>query len=71
MTKKYLVIAEYVRSVNDSDFHMVTAQQLMVLYGVSPSECVISTDRHGLNTHNLIPLRPRMDGNYLLPTEQK
>lgn len=41
MKKKYLIIPGYVRSINNNERHYVSAQQLIRLYRVNPSECVV------------------------------
>lgn len=77
MVIKYVVCPDLVTSKTDRDRHYIGASQLMMLYGVSPSECVIyepmkdwpeayyrmAEERH----KGLIRLEPRYDGKYELP----
>ena len=65
---KYVVIPDWVTSINDGERHYINAHQLMNLYKVNPRECVI---QHGdqrmiKNFDKLIPLRPRYNGDYTL-----
>lgn len=67
--KKYLVIPDYVHSISDGDYHYITARQLIKLYGVPPSECVIVSSLkdiyyRGLEVNDLIVLRPLRNGLY-------
>lgn len=66
--KKYLICPGYVISKNDGDRHYISAHQLMRLYKVKPSECVISNDPDVPTSllANLLPLRPRYDGDYCI-----
>ena len=78
--KKYLVIADYVRSKYDGDRHFITCNQLMRLYSVHKEECICldNGDRsvppirwyHERNP-GLIELRPRYDGSYSIPTNKE
>lgn len=69
--KRYLVIGGNVISKNDGDEHYISARRLVDLYRVDIAECVLVDDGRietvrGLNTHGLITLTPRYDGNYTL-----
>lgn len=67
--KKYVVYPGFVQSRHDGDVHYITARQLMHLYGVRLSDCVVAqsdTDLLGRDFTGLIPLRPRYDGDYRL-----
>lgn len=70
--KRYVVIPGFISSKNDGDRHYVGARQLMNLYGVEPSECLIfSYNRKGislewLRSRGLVELSPRYDGDYSL-----
>lgn len=59
---KYNVWPGYVRSKNDGQTHYIGPGQLMRLYNVSPSECVIRSNTH----KGLIDLKPSYEGNYSL-----
>lgn len=69
MDKKYLVMAGYVISKEDGDQHYIGAVDLMKLYGVEHSECVIANPKQ-LKSHldklkeELIVLRPLYQGEY-------
>ena len=61
---KYAVYPGMIRSRNDGDWHYVGAAQLIRLYGVRPSECLIvvdDRDRMGGRGEGLIPLHPQHD----------
>lgn len=71
MNEKYLVIPGNVLSKSDGDEHFISAQQLMELYGVNPSECIVIDSPHkalSILDNDYIVLRPRYDGNYNLPS---
>jgi hypothetical protein len=59
---KYWVKPGYVKSKNDGDTHFINARQLMELYNVNPSECVVNP----ANPEGLIILEPSYEGNYSL-----
>lgn len=67
--KKYLVIPGYIISQNDGQRHFIGASQLISLYKVNPEECVIDTERRGLQNEykDLIRLEPNYMGNYKIP----
>lgn len=69
--KKYLIIGDWITSQTDGDWHYISAENLIRLYGVDPAECIIYSDKKrelGLDPNlDLIVLRPRYDGNYRLP----
>lgn len=63
--KKYVVWPGHVRSENDRDIHHIGYDDLIKLYGLAPSECILGN--HDYPSHlyeNLIPLRPRSKGDY-------
>lgn len=66
---KYIVHPGYVTSRSDGDKHYISAGQLMKLYAVKLSECIIITSEsdkyklRGLN-RDLVSLFPREGGNY-------
>ncbi len=70
-TIKYLVFPDWVRSRNDGQRHFINAEQLMELYHVNPSECVVlGSESMGMDLSDvakLTQLRPRYDGNYDQP----
>lgn len=80
MTLKYAVYPGYVLSKADGQHHFIDATRLMFLYRVKPDECMIvrALDltymsgseywRQLARAEMLIPLRPRHDGDYTLPT---
>ncbi len=75
---KYSVHPDFVVSKTDRDVHYITAKHLMHLYQVDPRECVVIDDASDRRSYanlmrlaeedKLIPLRPRFDGNYALPS---
>lgn len=78
--KKYAVHPGYVISKNDGQRHFVNARQLRYLYQVMPEDCVTVNNADYLDPSKrefiefaggLIPLRPRRDGNYTLPTNNR
>lgn len=73
--KKYLVIADYVRSENDGDRHFITCNRLMQLYSVHEEECICAENsvrgRYSppleyIRERNpgIIDLRPSYNGDY-------
>jgi hypothetical protein len=73
--KKYLVIADYVRSKNDGDRHYIGCNKLMNLYGVHAEECICldSGDRSAPSIGwyhkrypGIVELRPSYIGDYTL-----
>lgn len=72
-TKKYVVYPGEVRSLIDGDKHFINAAQLIMLYKVAYSECVIAPrDLRGwVVPVGLISLYPRSDGKYELPKAKK
>jgi len=80
---KYVVYPGFVKSARDGDLHYITASQLIFLYRVSPSECLVINELRsprnraeqleveGLlrraSEEKLIPLRPLFSGKYSLP----
>ena len=77
MTIKYVVCPGYIRSKTDGDRHFITASQLIHLYGVDPTECIVR--RHDMSEHeerlfrapeDAIHLYPRYNGDYTLPTKE-
>lgn len=68
---RYVLHPGYVISATDGDEHFIGAAQLMSLYRVPKSECIIddtSARLGGLGySSDLIHLYPRFDGNYALP----
>lgn len=71
---KYFVYPDRTRSKNDGDIHFISGEQLIRLYGVNPAECKIirsADDERGYDTANITRLRPRIDGDYSLPDNNK
>lgn len=67
MTKKYLLIGDYVSSKNDGDRHFIDAKTLCRLYNLNPEDCVFthySQYDYYKNLKGLIWLEPKKDGNY-------
>lgn len=65
--KKYVVIPGWVTSKNDYGEHYITAQQLISLYRVNPSDChILNNDKFFEPQEGQIVLRPRYDGDYSL-----
>lgn len=68
---KYLVIGDSVVSKSDGQLHYISPQELIRLYKVPRNQCILIADSRsdkllGLDTSNLVTLRPRSDGNYQL-----
>jgi len=65
---KYIAFGGYVRSQNDGDVHYVTARQLVGLYNVKLSECILASNVRRLSQYEqkLIPLHPSSKGDYNL-----
>lgn len=71
--KKYLIVPGNVVSKSDGQRHFVSAVQLMLLYKVKLSECIVLSGRieYGFKRltgtyQDLMVLTPRSDGNYSL-----
>jgi len=72
MEKKYALHGGYVRSKIDGDEHYVSARQLVGLYELRMSECLVVEDERGSEPRlawpqGLAHLYPRYDGNYGRP----
>lgn len=67
--KKYLICPGMVQSKADRDTHYITANQLIHLYKVNPSECVVMPKNKELYRPDaeLIRLRPDYSGQYIVP----
>lgn len=68
---KYVVIPGRVISQSDGQFHYIDAPTLIRLYNVDPNKCVVKYKDErdlGKDFKGLIPLRPRRDGKYEIPT---
>jgi hypothetical protein len=46
MINKYVICPGFVQSIIDEDEHFVSAGELMELYGVPPSECIVHDFRN-------------------------
>ena len=78
MSLKYAVHPGMVRSKTDWQRHFIPSIALMKLYGVRPEECLVvsradpsrvyEANRAKALRLSLIPLLPRYDGNYSLPS---
>lgn len=67
---KYLICPDYVRSRTDGDRHYISAHQLIHLYKVNPTECIIKSQYDaGYNNKDLIVLSPDYSGQYVVPAE--
>jgi len=68
--RKYLVVPGKVISKNDGEEHYVSGRELIGLYGVDASQCIIGSREHvtGLKA-GYITLRPDPTGKYELPHE--
>jgi len=66
--KKYILYPGYVLDDSNNGRHYVFSYELANLYGVKWSECVTSFSPEKLDENGkyLIPLHPRIDGNYEL-----
>lgn len=68
--KKYIIVPDTVRSKSDGDIHYIGAGQLIRLYGVNPTECVVADHWNKVSWlkriygQNMIVLRPRYHGDY-------
>lgn len=70
MKKKYLIIPGWIKSAADGEMHFIRAGQLAELYRVDLNDCHIihnEASARGIRYEDYILLRPRFDGNYLLP----
>jgi len=65
---KYALYPGYVTSKYDGDFHYISANMLLTLYGVLPEQCALFDPEYPEKTRGLIELRPQYHGNYTLPT---
>lgn len=73
---RYLLLPGHVTSRTDGQRHWVGSGELIRLYGVDPRECVSADPRHPradtaiarLIDSGLIPLTPRWDGHYAIPS---
>lgn len=66
---KYLVEGGWVTSKNDGDSHYISTEQLIKLYGVPKSECLMYHSQHRYTEEyldSLIYLCPQPSGNYNL-----
>jgi len=68
MTAKYAVHPGFIESKKDGEVHWIEARQLMQLYGVNPSECIVIDDeyiRYGgdPDDEKFIHLYPRRDAD--------
>uniref|UniRef100_A0A6H1ZK90 Uncharacterized protein n=1 Tax=viral metagenome TaxID=1070528 RepID=A0A6H1ZK90_9ZZZZ len=72
--KKYIVYPITITSRSDNDRHYITAGQLIELYKVKASECIVvrneQDERCIKNTHKFIALYPRYNGDYSLPKKE-
>lgn len=71
--KKYACHSGYVVSKTDGQRHFISGYELMRLYDVNPTDCVVCSGKHstiGMNDDDYIHLYPRYDGNYKTPTER-
>ena len=82
MSKKYLVIADYVLSKNDGDRHFINCNKLMQLYAVHKEECIcVESEVYGRyyppldvlhrQYGGLIELRPKYNGDYSIPIKNQ
>jgi len=64
--KKYIIYPGYVESKNDKEAHYITAHQLINLYQIKQSECIIYNEHSIIleENKNLIELFPLKNGNY-------
>jgi len=72
MRHKYAVFPGLVQSSYDGQIHQISAEALMRLYKVNPSDCFIVTKQAKMTVEkswldSLIHLHPRFDGDYTLP----
>jgi hypothetical protein len=67
---RYLLCPDFV-TADDGDRHWISAENLMRIYGVPRSECVVATRPAQLRLllERFIVLEPREDHNYHLPQE--
>jgi hypothetical protein len=77
ISPRYAIYPGSVGSRSDGDVHHITAGQLRALYRVRQDECIVVYPHESFDpskreklerASNLIPLTPRYDGNYTLPT---
>mgnify|MGYP003482363238 CR=1 FL=1 len=65
MSRHFLVCPGEVVSRFDGQVHYIGSRQLMNLYNVNQSECVVDTPI--CRTEGLLHLEPNFDGDYSLP----
>ena len=66
---KYLLCPGWIQSQTDGDWHYVKANQLITLYKVNPSECIVMPKNiAGYSpSDELIILSPKYNGQYIVP----
>jgi hypothetical protein len=66
---KYLICPGMVTAKKDGDRHYITANQLIRLYKVNPSECVVmpKNNKGCRPGEELIMLAPDYSGQYIIP----
>lgn len=52
---RFALHPDYVHSVNDGDWHFISAQQLAHLYGVRPYECIVIPPKFKLGRSGINP----------------
>ena len=64
--KRFLIMPGKIVSKNDKQVHFVSGKQLITLYGVEESECVIyqGAVHKGHDFSSLLQLAPRYRGDY-------
>lgn len=72
----YILHPGWVSSRYDGDRHYITAARLADLYGLKMQQCAVAPDSEKgwqgwVEPENAIHLRPRNDGNYVLPVADK
>lgn len=73
---KYVLHPGYIRSKSDGDLHFIGVSQLLRLYDVKRSECIVwdvnFPERNGfsLNSPDYKHLYPKSNGDYYIPWKQ-
>jgi len=68
---KYCAMAGHVLS-QDGDYHYISSQRVMQLYGVNPKECITAPlNRKGFRLPDgVVALYPMSNGDYSLPEDK-
>jgi len=64
--KKYIMCPGSIKSNTDGELHYISSEELMVLYGVDPAECLVRgiLNFSGVKTMDMVYLYPKPNGVY-------